>query len=165
MASYHSKHIGRCFSSVTNCKGPHHGCLSWPGGQGTAVTTFNPLATHTYVWGRQEFPSSFCQAVAGVTGVPFDKSVPFFIGICKTRYDSQTRNTQGIIDVQEEIWPTNVNFLGCKLNTLCISLLFTQCWGKLCPDSLTYAKVFNHLYTAELCICHDSSTIIIDDYE
>ena len=29
----------------------------------------------------------------------------------KTKYDFQTRNTEGIIDVKEQIWLTNVKYL------------------------------------------------------
>ena len=62
-----SQHVGRC-SLVMPChKRSHHGCLSRPCAQGSAISAFNPLAAQQCVLCRQGFSSSVCQAVAGTT--------------------------------------------------------------------------------------------------
>ena len=67
LASHSSQYIGRVSLSVSHCKGPCHGCLSWPGVQGSVITAFNPFATQRYVLCRQGFSSSLCQVVAKAT--------------------------------------------------------------------------------------------------
>ena len=59
------QHVGRHPSSVFHHKVSCHGYLSRLGGQGSAVTSFNPLAAQRYVLCRQGFSSSVCQALVG----------------------------------------------------------------------------------------------------
>ena len=54
-------------AAVPHHKRSHHGCLSRPGTQGSAISAFNPLAAQQCVLHRQGFSSSVCQAVAGAT--------------------------------------------------------------------------------------------------
>ena len=75
MASHSSQHVGRCFLTVSHCKRSHHGCFSRPGTQGSAISTFNPLAAQQHVLHRQGFSSSVCQAVMGNTNV-YIKGLP-----------------------------------------------------------------------------------------
>ena len=66
LASHHSQHVGSCSSLGSHCKGPHHGCLSHLGIQGSAVTAFCPLVAQRCGLCRQGLSSSVCQAVAGL---------------------------------------------------------------------------------------------------
>ena len=50
-----SQHVGRCSSSVSQKKGPHHGCLGQQDAQGSAITAFNPLAAQRCTLCQQGF--------------------------------------------------------------------------------------------------------------
>ena len=63
LASYSSQYVGRCYLAVFHHKRSHHGCFSRPGTQGSVISAFNPLATHSCVLCRQGFSSSVCQVV------------------------------------------------------------------------------------------------------
>ena len=69
LAFHSSQHVGRCSLALSCHKSSHHGCLSMPGAQGSAISAFKPLAAQRYVWCRQGFSSSICQAVVGTTQV------------------------------------------------------------------------------------------------
>ena len=49
LASHSSQHVGRHSSSVSLCKGSHHGCFGWPCTQMSTTAAFNPLAVHRCV--------------------------------------------------------------------------------------------------------------------
>ena len=57
LASHSSQHVGRHSPMLFSHKRSHHGCLSRPGAQGSAISTFNPLASQRYVLHRLRFSS------------------------------------------------------------------------------------------------------------
>ena len=73
LAPHSSQHVGRCFSTVPHHKRSHHGCFGRPGAQGSAISTFNPLAAQQCVLCRHGLSSSVCQVVVGATQVSMSK--------------------------------------------------------------------------------------------
>ena len=71
LAFHCSLHVGRHFLLVCHGKRSHQGCLPIGrlGAKRSAITAFYPLATQRCVLHRQEFYSSICQTVAGLTEV------------------------------------------------------------------------------------------------
>ena len=65
--------FGKCSLMVSHHKRSHHGCISRPGTQGSAISAFNPLATQWCVLCRQEFSSSVCRVVVGATRASMSK--------------------------------------------------------------------------------------------
>ena len=67
LTSHSCQHFGRHALLVSYHKGPHDGCLSRLGAQGSTITVFNPLAAHRCVLCRQGFSFLICEAVVGAT--------------------------------------------------------------------------------------------------
>ena len=67
LASHSSQHVGKHSLALSHHKRSCHRCFGRPCAQGSAISTFNPLAAQRCVLLRKVFSSSVCQVVAGAT--------------------------------------------------------------------------------------------------